>query len=323
MEILNFDDFIFESVNTQKRIYFFASGDFIEVLESISNNEIAEEIVNLTYNHVKTDITNIKIVGDSIEFTRSEHLYDELERNGKDPKDYLEVRRLIFKDSNISNFRRSVTRVGRMVKMLFGDDFTDKQIETFSNKFKALLTNDVNFDIIELPSIAYDTRNYVKSFYSSPLHSSCMNDEEDIVAFYDLITNKVSVLVLKDNNDLIVARALIWNLDCGRKLMDRVYYTLEKYYYKFVEYAKNNNLIYKSENTFGKKPFIINGEQKDDILTVTLDDWEIIEEKVPYMDTMIYCYGNVLSSSPEKFSDKIYYYVLNGVDGYDHDKIYN
>ena len=104
--------------------------------------------------------------------------------------------------------------------------------------------------------------------------------------------------------------------------MDRIYSAFEQDYYKFVDYAKNNNMIYKSENKSGCLikyvkdgniswfPMKIN--LKFNIEEYSKEEFTGRVRDIPYMDTFIYGQKNRLSNF-EPLDNK--YYVLTDTDG--------
>jgi hypothetical protein len=146
-----------------------------------------------------------------------------------------------------------------------------------------------------------------------------MNDELHLVDFYSYVP--VKLLVMLNSDEHIFGRALIWQTDRGL-FMDRIYCAFDSDYYKFIDYAKTNNIIYKKENKSGptveyvkdgksswfpmiiRLKFNIDEYNKDEFTGKVID--------IPYMDTFIYGQKSRLSNY-EPLDNK--YYVLTDTDG--------
>ena len=149
--------------------------------------------------------------------------------------------------------------------------------------------------------------------------NSCMNDELHLVDFYQYAP--VKLLVLLNNEQHIFGRALIWKTDKGL-FMDRIYTAFDSDYYKFIEYAKKNNIVYKQENRSGNLIHYVKDGKSSWFpmkvkLNFNIEDYSKEEftgevRDIPYMDTFIYGQKNRLSNY-EPLDDK--YYVLTDTDG--------
>lgn len=180
------------------------------------------------------------------------------------------------------------TRVGRILKKL-NNNYTEKEIEEFVNKFKAShasIFTDPQIDVVTGDKISYW---YNEIRYKKPggsLNNSCMRHENNKIQidFYGEYKNKIALAILIKEEQLW-ARALIWRLDDGRIYMDRIYSVNETSRVILENYALNNNmLLYKN---------LFKSNMK---ISVTLD--ENIKNKyinTPYFDTFIIDY--------RKFSD--------------------
>jgi hypothetical protein len=146
-----------------------------------------------------------------------------------------------------------------------------------------------------------------------------MNDELHLIDFYQYVP--VKLLVLLNNDGHIFGRALIWQTDKGL-FMDRVYTAFDQDYYKFIDYASKNGLIYKNENKSGAKVeylkdgkvswFPIKIRLKFNIDEYSKEEFTGRVRDIPYMDTFIYGQKNVISNY-EPLDNK--YYVLTDTDG--------
>jgi hypothetical protein len=253
---------------------------------------------------------------DTATFTTAQKLSDHLRTTDQKMLNTL-VRPLNREDALVYNVNRVEIRIGRLIKKLFHDTFSDIQIENFVNQYKSILDQTaLDFELWRGLDIR---RGYVSSNYtftgssSNALMNSCMNDCVDWIDFY--IGCPVELLVLLNDEGHIFGRALIWKVKENKFIMDRVYVAFERDYFKFVEYAKSNGWWWKSENKSGPSISYTNGKVTDWFpveIKLNFDfenykDWE-----VPYLDTFSYCQGDKLTNYIPKNG---VYYILTSTDG--------
>ncbi len=237
----------------------------------------------------------------------------------------LQDRNRLYKDF------RSPTRIGRFINGAFPGQFQQslpggqnkKDIESFANLYKSLYNRDSKFSLLEVldgDDIAkwYNYHRYDQQ--TGTLGDSCMKrHDEDIFDIYTSNPDKVSIIILhaKDDKTRIVARAILWTLDdpSGRKFMDRVYtnnYTDEQI---FIDYAKENGWLCKSQQSMGANVTILDTVSNNIshlTLMSTLRNGDY--DRYPYCDTM--CYYNPvtgqISNKENEFNAK---YDLTDTDG--------
>jgi hypothetical protein len=183
-----------------------------------------------------------------VKFEGGEGVYNQ--ERLKDAKS--ELRDKIFKIS------RQEVRVGRAIRTILnakGIQYTDQEVETFVNKFRGVLSvmNDVfsRFEIVEGDELVfwYNQKNYESQ--TGSLGTSCQAvGRADWLEIYSDNPDTVKLLILKsfDNPDKIIGRALLWYLEDGRILMDRMYTNKESDRNVFKEYARNKNYIIREES---------------------------------------------------------------------------
>lgn len=206
---------------------------------------------------------------------------------------------------------RSEIKIGRFIKKIFPEEFKDSEVEKFVNLWKSVADDDSNFVIYRGSKIinGYRSNKYAYSdSNASPLMNSCMND---CVDFLDLYTENAELLVLEDEKQLILGRALVWNTNQGFKFMDRVYYINDSDYYKFVKYAKSNGWAYKLANNSHSAAYIKNGVEYNNKLTVELKSTISFYYDYPYMDTFQFAKGKTISTYTFDGS----YYILRDTGG--------
>ena len=320
MRLLKFFDFIFES-KSQIKVPFVSSNKFLDLIGKI-NSPIADEIFKIQY--MPSDLSLIRL-GESdemISFTSALKISELL--NTDDDRQLSTLVRPLNNETEIYFKQSTDVRVGRFIRKIFGSKFSDKQVEDFVNQFKSQReSNKLYFDLRSGYDIidAYKSTNY--SYHggsTNPLMNSCMNDEIRLVEFYRYLP--VKMLVLINSEGMIFGRALIWSTDRGQ-FMDRIYTIDDSDYYKFINYAKSNSIIYKSKNKSGNTvPYIKSGQESWFKMSVKLkfiigeyqmDSYSDRPQNIPYMDTFIYGYGDVLSNFEPQDVDS--FYVLQDTDG--------
>lgn len=154
---------------------------------------------------------------------------------------------------------RQEVRIGRAIRTILnakGITFTDAEIESFVNEFRSILSvmNDVfsRFEIVDGEDLLFW---YKRANYEFPrmgnLGSSCQAvGREDWLEIYIDNPDTVKLLILKsfDSPDKILGRALLWNLEDGRKLMDYIYVSKDSDKGVFKEYARSKGYIIREES---------------------------------------------------------------------------
>jgi len=177
-------------------------------------------------------------------------------------------------------------RIGRVIsKLLRFNNYKikDSEIETFVNRWKTYFNKEnVRYEIVKGEDIRkwYSEENYLK-VPGSQLEQSCMAYSK-CSPFFDIYVENPKVcqmLILKDQNNKLLSRALLWTDHKGHKILDRIYYTNNKTLGLTKKWAKENisNVkIYDSDFTKYKS---INS-------IIKLDKWKF--KKYPYLDTFSY-----------------------------------
>jgi len=256
--------------------------------EQSKNNELilSGKLKNIL-NSIKSDISK-DVLNYNNEYNQLSYI------DVTDKKDYISFIQIrnIKSDPWLSSSRQEL-RIGKLIKKLFGKKYTLKEIEEFVNQYKALY--DFNkylnyFDIVDGKNITkyYHYRNQMPG---GQLGKSCMKDSNNFISsFYEPNPDTIKMLILRDfeNPELIVGRANLWYLTKpkGRIFMDRIY-TNEDYLVNiFIQYAKINNIIYKSRQIYGGSviPVIDNGNKKKMIMTAYMK--KLNYRYYPYIDTL-------------------------------------
>jgi hypothetical protein len=226
--------------------------------------------------------------------------------------------------NKIWSSNRNSIRIGRLTRSILssvGTNFTEKDIEEFTNKFKAAYdfnkdaTN--KFDIVSGEDIAkwYRHEKYTKG--GGTLNNSCMaNVKSDFFEIY-VKNPQVKLVILYDDegkiengkytSDKIKGRAILWNdakclgLEGSINFMDRIYTTNDSDTDLFITFAQSKNFWYKKSQSMDFECYIGNGviEQKA-VITVELDETNFAF--YPYTDTM--SFANLDDNTLMNFNDK-------------------
>lgn len=236
--------------------------------------------------------------------------------------------------NKIWSSNRNSIRIGRLTRSLLssiGATFTEKDIEEFTNKFKAAYdfnkdaTN--KFDIVSGEDIAkwYHYEKYTKG--GGTLNNSCMaNVKSDFFEIY-VKNPQVKLVILYDDagkiedgkytSDKIKGRAILWNdakcvgVEGVINFMDRIYTSNDSDTELFITFAQSKNFWYKKSQSMDFDCYICNGviEQKA-VITVDLDETNFAF--YPYTDTM--SFANLDDNTLMNFNDE-YDRRLRGTNG--------
>lgn len=169
--------------------------------------------------------------------------------------------------------QRYHTSVGKIVRRLFGDTYSDKEITAFAEAYATLITVSnplYDFSIIDGDAIkdAYYFENYAAQ--TGTLGNSCMRHRQ-CQQYFDIYTkfpDKVKMAVLKRGNK-IAARSIMWNID-GVFMFDRIYFTTNE----------TQNLLKNTLEAAGYSTLYCAGK----IYSIEMDLSEIT--KFPYLDSL-------------------------------------
>ena len=194
---------------------------------------------------------------------------------------------------------REPTKIGRLIRRLYGTKFDQASVEIFVNKYKTIIRLEnqfSNFDIVKGEDIKYwySFKNYNE--LKGSLGGSCMqgDDAQKYFKIYTKNENQVRLCILKnDNGDKIKGRAIVWNLtNPSIVFMDRIYVNDDADVNLFIEFAKKNNWYCKERQTYrGDDLLSPDGKSlKEQTLEIVLENNNF--NRYPYMDTMRYYYDD-------------------------------
>jgi hypothetical protein len=319
MKINNFTKFnenklekIFEQIINESIIYY--SPRLRNIFKKFKNNDIANALLDAEKSDNKNDITFIDYDEDKegyFTFTKmskvmknlnnlsDNYLKNTLSKIDKEANitysDYIFNHNL----SNIPKLDRNPIKITRIINKLVSDKFTPADIDVFSRKFIAKISNKHEFRIVEGDDIAYWYNMDRYSETSGDLGNSCMRSVP--AYFFEIYTSNPDVcrmIIMLDDEEKLLGRALLWKIskhsvegNTNKKIksdddlyyMDRQYTinsTLTEY---FREYARKNGWSYKTYNNAGNTK---NVTYNDTTYSVSMEiDITESYSHYPYMDT--------------------------------------
>ena len=301
-----FLEFVNENKNTMRLYY---SDKLRNLFTKISNgsSEEASKIANFLLlaedsNQMEDKYTLVDITekNDYISYMQVNRIFKEF----PDKDDRVENDSKFWTDENI----RTKHKIGKWVTHIYKDvykttGFTPAQIEQFSNTYKATYDAkdlEPEFIILKGDDIkwGYLIDNYAEG--KGTLANSCMRYNY-CQTYFDIYTENedvCSLLVLKDSDNKLKGRALLWKLDDGDLYMDRIYIANDSDKYLFTEWADKNDYRTYS-NDYKTKNVTIESKSYD---------------YYPYMDTFLSFNTDegILSSSESTDRDCIKLQDTNG-----------
>jgi len=214
-------------------------------------------------------------------------------------KTYCEIKVIYnFFDETLRSKFAYMTSPGKLVNKL-EITASNKEVQEFATLFYqdiiGLAIDGLHFELMNGESIR---KYYYEGSYSrkgGTLNSSCMRHEQckPFMDIYAKNEEKVSLLVLFNNQDKVEGRALVWK--CNKEedkdeitLMDRIYVTNDNYVEYFRTYAKNKKWHYKWQQDASYKKEII---CPPEYTKKTMDLYVDLKTKFssyPYLDTFTY-----------------------------------
>ncbi len=303
------EDIILESIVNESIVYF--SKTLRELLIRLKDSEIGKSLSEIEGVDVKSDVTFLDIDKDgylsfstmrnAVSLIKSvyPHVVDDNHSsiNLNPHTDLVDQIHLLGKTELFVKSRNQI-KIGKLINKLFPGKFSDKEIEEYVNKFKALLDKvGEKLSIVDGEDIAlwYNKKNYKNS--DGTLGSSCMRGSEGIFGIYTNNPEVCRLLILTEDSKLI-GRSIIWRLNSINKefggekpeyFMDRQYTAKDSDVNKFINYAKEQGWAYKTNNNHHS----VQGVTFKDQSIVTLmsvqlkpvSDNEYEYKTYPYVDT--------------------------------------
>lgn len=239
---------------------------------------------------------SVKISIDGVDYY-CEFMYIESLNNGKSS---LVIESKAFIDCpktsmTWSDYYRKQKEFKKEIKVKLNSNIivTDSDIEKFTNEYISFVKSNKSDETSKIEEVKgddirywYNSSNYQSAI--GKLGNSCMSHEE-CSGYLDIYVDNpevVSLLILKNKNNKLVGRALLWKLDNGITFMDRIYTSNDSDDNIFINYAIQNGYLYR--NTSNQKIIYYKDSREfsPDELSVNLKDYEY--EYYPYIDTLCY-----------------------------------
>lgn len=219
--------------------------------------------------------------------------------------------------------------VRRILQKSLGEKVSDKDLEAFVNKWKAIINIKKDtlkrFEVVSGEDIRkyYSGSRYNKQDYS--LGGSCMRYDKcqnylDIYVDNPEVCNLIILKTsdsMKGEEDKIQGRALLWTDSRGKKIMDRIYVSNSPDEQIFIEFARSNGFIWKSkQDNYESTPFVENGVQiKENEIEIYVKRKDY--EYWPYMDTFKFFKLRTSISEKSRLTNlkDSFDYILEETDG--------
>ena len=240
-----------------------------------------------------------------------------ISREDKGKISYLTKERLaVIDESEIwTSSRRFQAKPGGFISKVF-KNIPAKEVELFSTLFRNVSNRlKVNLQVIKGERIRdfYYYESYASD--NGSLGASCMRYDscQKYMNIYVENTEVVSMLVILNDDDALIGRALLWDCD-GYKIMDRIYTVNdEKYAFYFKEWATKNNYLFKSnQNWFDTLNFEKIGDKRQELrIDIKLPNSDY--RYYPYMDT--FKFFNPATGTISNYQPKSDFYTICTPDG--------
>jgi hypothetical protein len=254
----------------------FISDEFRKVLDEIKSDSVVAQLL-LKKRHDKEDLVDDPVNFISVSTQDSSRIsYLTTERMGQ-----------IEESEFWTSSRRFHVKPGGFISKVF-KNVSSKEVEIFSNLFRAESRKPkFTFKVVngELIRELYHYSNHASECGS--LGVSCMRYDscQKMMNMYVENPDKISMLVMFDEDDKVMSRALLWNFG-ENKIMDRIYsINDEQLPYYFKKWATDNGYLFRSQqNWYNSLNFQnLNTEKQFLKLEVKLDNYDF--RYYPYLDT--------------------------------------
>ena len=271
-------------------------GDDVVVMLNQINHPISYEIISMTDDNnmidTETDMKDVESI--HISKTPDELNYKRINKNLND-KDRIKVGKFL-KKINSKYDSSDIEKFIIAYKSIFLEKIAEPLLVKGEELRKAFLISNI---CAEVGDFATNCLRY-----------------ESTQQFLDLLVkneDKISAVILKNEDDKVLARALLWTTDDGNSIMDRIYSIDNSWIMVLHKWANKNNIYFKAKNDskpFNSDKFIYKGEEIEKEFFISLNTFEFII--YPYLDTFFYMSKDgMLSNRP--FNDRSYYELRNSM----------
>lgn len=283
----------------------FISDELRNILEEIKSDSVVAQLL-LKKRHDKSDL-----VEDPVNFI-SVSSQDALKIS------YLTIERIgqINESEYWTSSRRFHVKPGGFISKVF-KNISAKDVEIFSNLFRAESKKPkFRFEVVSGEEIRNLYHHSKHASNDGSLGVSCMRYDscQKMMNLYVDNSDKITMLVMFDEYDNVMGRALLWDFD-GNKIMDRIY-TIndEQLPFYFKKWATEKRYFYRcQQNWYNSLQFQnLNSDKKHLRLEVKLDNYDF--RHYPYLDTFRFYNPNngTFSNYQPEGRD---FYTLCGSDG--------
>ena len=180
------------------------------------------------------------------------------------------------------NSQKETIKIGRCIKQLLGNRVNDREIELFVNTWKAYFSKKPNIKIVSGEDIRhwYHNKNYNEFSEYNSLGKSCMSYDncQKYLDIYVKNPEVCSMIIMLDDDNKLLARAILWKTTDNKQIIDRIYFTHKWNENKVISWAKENlpdaiTIDKLSRSLFSK-------------IKIKLNEWKF--SYYPYMDNMRY-----------------------------------
>jgi hypothetical protein len=220
---------------------------------------------------------------------------------------------------------RAETRIGRIVREIFGTRFNQESIEKFVNKYKASIRAEKVFDQFELVKgekirYWYNREHYTQTRGS--LGGSCMSGSgaRNFFGIYEKNPDECGLCILKnEKGDKIRGRALVWKLTEPREglyLMDRIYVADDADSNLFIQHSNQQGWAHLDRQTYNGSTIVLANGEKLEKVTIRVDLSSNDFNRYPYLDTLKIYYKKEKVLANGYISGLGKQYTLNDTGGY-------
>jgi hypothetical protein len=208
-------------------------------------------------------------------------------------------------------------KIGRWVKKV-DDEFQSDQIESFINAYKAVyIGKTIEPQIIKGEELR---RSFLKDFMlaeTGDFSDNCMRFDycQPFLDIYAKNKDRISAAVIRDSDNKILARGILWLTDQNEIVMDRVYSVEPSWKNLLKNWAKEQGYYYRAKDD--SKPmnatlFMYNGQMIEEKFSVSLENYNL--RNYPFLDT--FCYMDEEGTLYNYIPKEIAYKELRSAYGY-------
>lgn len=247
-----------ENIGKEKSCYYVALDNIIQIFD----DELAQKIINKDVLPYKAS-TNLIRVFNRMKFEPDVDYLDvsffDVDENSEDLITFLPAKK--FDGDPTTKKGRQGVGVGKLLRRL-KTNITPTAVEDFVVKYREaygriIKGNGRLIDVIVGEEIRYWYANthYAKSQTggSTELWNSCMSSPGTgkVLNLYCENPQKIALCIFLNDNDQLLARALVWNLDDGRVYMDRIYANTADQKQAMIQFANENGMITRDSGRAG------------------------------------------------------------------------